>query len=90
MLILTFSAFIAICNVNVYLQIQMNDGLAVHIINTLADLADKENAVALSQRKIVSYNTFEKLSTCDAVIGYESNVSMVCCNKTKPPTFEYF
>jgi hypothetical protein len=54
----------------------VHDELAVHIINTLANLANELNAIALCQCEVVGNNSLEKLATRDAVekeIGYQSN-----------------
>lgn len=45
----------------------MNDGLVVHIINTLTNLSNEENAVSFSQCEIIGYDSFKQFPACDAV-----------------------
>lgn len=50
-----------------YFQIEMHNGLAVHIIDSLAYLPDELNAIAFSQCKVVGYDSLEQLAARDAV-----------------------
>jgi hypothetical protein len=45
----------------------MNDRLAVHIVDTLANLSNEENAIAFSQCKVIGNDPLEKFSARDAV-----------------------
>lgn len=45
----------------------MHNGLAVHIIDSLAYLSYEENAIAFSQCEVVGNDSLEKFSACYAV-----------------------
>lgn len=49
----------------------MNNRLAVHIIDTVANLPDEKNAISLCQRKVVGNDSLEKLAARDTEIGYQ-------------------
>lgn len=41
------------------LQIEMDNGLGVHVVDALADLAHEQNAIVFGELKVVGHDSFE-------------------------------
>lgn len=54
------------------LQIEMDNGLGVHVVDALADLAHEQNAIVFGELKVVGHDPFEEFAASDAVrVGNE-------------------
>lgn len=57
----------------------MYNGSTVHVCDPFAYLTNEQNAVSFSQREVISHNTFEKLSSSDAVMEYVTFIIDYVC-----------
>mmetsp|Transcript_30512 Transcript_30512/g.48812 ORF Transcript_30512/g.48812 Transcript_30512/m.48812 type:complete len:97 (-) Transcript_30512:552-842(-) len=63
------------------LQVQVQDGLQVHVLHTLANLAHEMYAIALCQLQILVCNSIEKFTSGD-IFHHEDYAS--CCLESIP------